>query len=118
MDNHNHQQCDKLKHLKRKPQIEYDQHQKGGSSNTYQGRSPRTPPGVPQCARRVQDETEGKINSDANNSNNHFVTFYSASIASDVSLSSLSSSSSAPHQHEIARASKVRLIAEVNTSYK
>ena len=77
----------------------------------------QTPHGVPQVARRVQDETEEKINSDANNSNNNSVTSYSASIASDVFLCSLSSSSSAPRQHEIAFSSKARLIDEVNNSY-
>ena len=72
---------------------------------------------MPQGARRVKDETEEKINSDANNSNNNSVTSYSASIASDVFLCSLSSSSSAPRQYEIAYASKACLIDEVNTSY-
>ena len=74
------------------------------------------PPVVPQGARRVQDETEEKINSDANNSNNNSVTSYSASIASEVFLSGLSSSSLAPNQHETARARKARLIDEVNNS--
>ena len=97
MDNHNHQQCGKLKYSKIKAQIEYYQCQQGGSSNPSQGNSTTTLPGVPQGARRVQDETEGEIISDANNSNKDSVTSYSASIASDVSLSSLSSSSSAPY---------------------
>ena len=97
-DNHNHQQCGKLKYLNIKAQIKYDQRQKGGSSNPSQGRSPPTSPGVPQGARRVQHETE-KSNSEANNINNDSVTSYSASIASYVFLCSLSSSSSALNQN-------------------
>ena len=76
------------------------------------------PPGVPQVAHRVQDETEENINTDANNSNNDSVTSYSASIAYDTSLSKLSSSLLDPHQHEVARARKAHLNDEVNNSYK
>ena len=47
MYNHNHQQCGKLKYLNSKAHIEYDQRQKGGSSNPPMGRSLSTPPGVP-----------------------------------------------------------------------
>ena len=73
---------------------------------------------MPQGTRRVQYETEENINSDANNSNNDYVTSYSASLASDIFISNLSSSSPAPHQHEISCASKTRIIYEVNTSYR
>ena len=91
---------------------------KGGSSNPSQGCSPPTPPGVPQGARRVQDATEEKTNSDANNSNEDSVTSYSASIASDVFISILLSSLSPPHQKKISRARKSRLICEVNNYFK
>ena len=118
MDNQNYQKCGKLKYLKIKAQIEYDQRHQGGSSNPSQGRSPPNPPGVPHGARRVQYATEENINWDANHSNNDSVTSYSAYIASYAFLSSILSSLSAPHQHEMARSSKARLIYEVNTSYK
>ena len=116
MDSHDHHLCEKLKYLNRKAHIEYDQLQKWGLYNPSQGRSPPPPPGIPQGSRRVQYATEENINSGANNSNNDSVTSYSASISSDEFLSSLLSSLSPPHQHEIARSSKERLIDEVNTS--
>ena len=59
-----------------------------------------------------------QINIDKNNSNSNSDTSYSASIASDVFLSIVSSYLSAPHQHIIARARKSLLADEVNTSYK
>ena len=73
---------------------------------------------IPQGACIVQNETDETSNSDANNSNNDSVTSYSASIASDAFLCSLLPYSSAPHQHEIARARKSRLIDKVDISYK
>ena len=118
MDNQNRQKCGKMEYLESKPHIEYDQRQQGESSSPSQGRISPTPPVVSQGARRVKDETEENINSDANNSNNGSVTSYCDSISSDVFLSSLSSSLLTSHQHEIALASKSCLIDEVNTSYK
>ena len=118
MDNRNHQQCVKLNYLNSKSHIEYDQRQQGGSSNNPPVRSPPTSPGVPQVARRVQDETDETININTNNFNNNDVTYYSDSIASSVFLCILSSSLLAPYQHEISRASKARLIDEFNISYK
>ena len=75
------------------------------------------PPGVPQVAHKVQNETNKTSNSDANKSNNNSVTSYYYSIASDVFLCSLLSSSSPPQPHEIARTSKELLINEVNIYY-
>ena len=73
---------------------------------------------MPQGAHRVKNETDKTSNSDANNSNNDSVTSYSDSISYDEFIFSLSLSSSAPHQHEIACASKSCLVDEVYISYK